>query len=156
MMVNVLPKFAQDHRELWHGHLVEVGYTTATTQWWKCQPTVVPSRSWMLLFSQIHMTADYSQLHLQLHLLKGRRQSGFFLTNGTCENTSGNALRMKKWTSPPKVESKKSLLSRLPKKSHSIVSIEYAWTTWRNANWMHWVLVHKSCPEMKFERHQWQ
>ena len=30
MLVNALSKFAQDHRELWHGHLVEVVYSYST------------------------------------------------------------------------------------------------------------------------------
>ena len=77
MLVNALSKFAQDHRELWHGHLVEVvyNYNTVVKVSTHRSPFEVMD---VPIQSDTYMTADYLQLHLQLHLLKGRRQSAFF------------------------------------------------------------------------------
>ena len=116
----------------------------------------------MFLFSQVHKTADYSQLHLQLDLLEGRKLELFFccccfvvvvvlffccFVFFCCflpmehANTSPAMLWGRRInedvSSPLKAERKKVCLSRPPKKSQFTASAECLNYLEKSKEWYH-------------------
>ena len=104
----------------------------------------------MFLFSQVHKTADYSQLHLQLDLLEGRSWSCFFLLLFFCcccccflpmEHADISPALIWGWRMFPvfrKREGKKSACQD-HQRSSSLLQVHNAWTSWRKVakEWYH-------------------